>query len=103
MTWRGGKLRGLRTVLAGFAGLGLVAYFGVHGVLGERGLGDWFLLSEQIARLEQRYILNQGRIDLLEHRVALLREESLDLDLLDERARHVLGLARRDEILVLGE
>lgn len=95
--------RRLRTLFAALIGVGAVGYFGVHGILGDRGVGDWFELSGQIARLEQRTILNQGRIDILERRVRLLREESLDLDLLDERARHVLGLARTDEIIVLGE
>ena len=32
----------------------------------------------------------------------LLHEETLDRDLLDERARAVLGLAHPDEIIVLG-
>jgi cell division protein FtsB len=37
----------------------------------------------------------------LEHRVVRLRPESLDLDLLDERARAVLNLSSPDEIVVI--
>ena len=103
MAVRYGLGRWLRALFAALTGVGAVGYFGVHGILGERGIGDWFELSSQITALEQRQIRNQGRIDLMEHRVRLLRETSLDLDLLDERVRAVLGLARPDEIIVLGE
>ena len=103
MAVRYGPGRRLRTLFATLAGVGAVSYFGIHGILGERDIGDWFELSSQGARLEQRQIRNQGRIDLMEHRVRLLREASLDLELLDERARDVLGLAQPDEIIVLGE
>jgi cell division protein FtsB len=46
-------------------------------------------------------MLNQARIDSLELAVSLLRVESLDPDMLDERARHILGLAHPDEFIIL--
>ena len=39
--------------------------------------------------------------EALENRVHLLRSGSLDLDLLDERARHVLNVGHDDEIIIL--
>ena len=36
----------------------------------------------------------------LEKRVDLLRPENLDLDMLEERARSVLGLAHPDELVI---
>lgn len=92
--------RQIRSGLVVVLGLGAVGYFGAHGIFGDRGLYGWLFLSEEFGRLEQRYILNQQRLDILEHRVTLLRDEDLDLDMLDERARHVLGWAGRDEIIV---
>ena len=45
-------------------------------------------------------VLNEQKTQL-EHRVGLLRPNSLDPDLLEERARVVLNYARDDEMLVL--
>ena len=36
----------------------------------------------------------------LERRVALLRADGLDMDMLDEQARSSLGVARTDEIII---
>ncbi len=91
-----------RTALATLLGAAVIAYFGYHAVHGERGIEGWFRLSGQLESLEKRQALNAGRIATLEKRVGLLREETLDRDLLDERARAVLGLAQPDEIIILG-
>jgi len=37
----------------------------------------------------------------LEHRVSLLRPESVDPDMLEEQARSRLGLTDRDEVVIL--
>ena len=93
--------RRARAVLAASIGIAAIGYFGYHALHGQRGIGDWFRLSSEIERLERRATLNRARIDVLERRVALLGEASLDRDLLDERARHVLGLAGAGEFVVL--
>lgn len=95
--------RRFRGALAALAGLSAILYFGYHGVRSERGVGDWFEVSKEIAHLEQRSRVNVARIATLEWRVSLLREESLDRDLLEERARVVLGLVHPDELVILGE
>ncbi|MBM3506280.1 MAG: septum formation initiator family protein [Alphaproteobacteria bacterium] len=91
-----------RTALATLLGASAIAYFGYHAVQGDRGIEEWFRLCGQLEALQKRQVLNRTRIAALEHRVNLLREEALDRDLLDERARAVLGLARPDEIIILG-
>jgi cell division protein FtsB len=91
-----------RTALATLLGASAIAYFGYHAVQGNRGIEEWFRLSGQLEALEKRQVLNAQRIAILDRRVGLLREETLDRDLLDERARAVLGLARPEEIIVLG-
>lgn len=91
-----------RTAVATLLGAAVVAYFGYHGVRGDRGIEEWFRLSGQLQSLEKRQLLNAQRIATLDKRVGLLREETLDRDLLDERARAVLGLAQPDEIIILG-
>ncbi|MGV3579767.1 FtsB family cell division protein [Brevundimonas sp.] len=71
----------------------LVAYLGIQALTGERGLLSG---AERDARLAQREAqltaLTEQRADL-EVRVRYLRTGSLSRDLLEERARAVLGFS----------
>jgi cell division protein FtsB len=71
----------------------LICYFAVHGFTGEGGLlqsevRDATLLAKH-AELERV----SARRHELEMRARLLRDESLSADLLEERARSLLGFA----------
>ena len=90
-----------KSVLVLAVGAAALAYFGYHAINGQRGLVAWFQVGQRIEQLENRWVLNQTRIKPLELSVSLLRGESLDPDMLDERARHILGLAHPDEIIIL--
>jgi cell division protein FtsB len=90
-----------RIIIALIIGAGALSYFGYHAINGKRGLIAWFQVGQRIEQLENRYVLNHTRIESLDLAVSLLRVESLGPDLLDERARHVLGLAHPDEIIIL--
>lgn len=78
-----------------------LGYFGYHIIQGERGVLAWLQLEKDL-RLAQANaaVLGQEKTQL-EHRVSLLRPNSLDPDLLEERARVVLNYARDGEMLVL--
>ncbi|KUP93754.1 FtsB family cell division protein [Tritonibacter horizontis] len=78
----------------------LSAYFTFAAVQGDFGLfrrveiqAEAETLSADLDRLEQDIV----RMENLTQR---LSDDYLDLDLLDEQARSVLGLARPDEIIV---
>ncbi len=88
----------LRDLIVPAVGVLALVYFGYHAVNGERGLLAWIERSEQIddARIELAPLVAERQA--IEHRVSLLGPESLDLDLLDERARDVLNLAKPNEI-----
>jgi cell division protein FtsB len=95
------RFRTLLNVLALYSIAGLViGYFSVNAYTGNRGLRAKQDLDQQIAQLD-------GELDALkaeraewERRVARLRPESIDSDLLDERARGLLNYADpRDLIL----
>ncbi len=80
---------------------GAAAYFGYFAIAGEHGL-----IAQ--ARLEQRLTQTRDLVEAsaterrrLERRVALLKADNLDPDLLEELARHVLGLVHRDDVVVL--
>ena len=80
---------------------GLIGYFGVNAYTGKYGLHAQAALDqEMIALTSELARLKQERI-VLEQRVSLLRAESLDPDMLDERARFQLEFAHpRDVVCV---
>lgn len=71
----------------------LIAYLGVQALTGERGLLSGGARDSMLAQREAQLagILEQRRD--LELRVRYLRTDSLSRDLLEERARAVLGFA----------
>lgn len=79
----------------------LIGYFGYHAVQGERGLIAWLRIVQQIERTHATLDETRAEREALERRVTLLRPESLDPDLLEERARIMLNLARPDEVIIL--
>ncbi len=81
------------------AALALV-YFGYHLVQGDRGLITWVQRSQQIKDLTIELNTLKKHQVILSHKASLLRPESLDLDLLDERARIVLNFVRKDEVVL---
>jgi len=78
----------------------LAGYFIFAAVQGEYGLFERVKLEadRDILRAELQSVT--GAVEALENKTRRLSDDYLDLDLLDERARDVLGLARADEILI---
>jgi cell division protein FtsB len=80
---------------------GAAGYFAYHLQTGDHGL-------EARADLERRKDVLAGELEglkavrlRLERDVSLLRPESLDPDMLDERARAILNLAHQDDLIML--
>lgn len=89
-----------RAAIAPFLLILMVAYFGISFVQGDRGLLAWIRLNDEIAVAQADLGELQDQRMRLEHRTRLLRPDGLDLDMLDERARALLGFAHRDEIVL---
>lgn len=89
-----------RAAIAPFLLLLMVVYFGVSFVNGERGLLAWIRLNDEIAMALADLGELEDRRMQLEHRTGLLRPDNLDLDMLDERARVLLGFAHRDDVVI---
>lgn len=71
----------------------LIVYFAFHAMTGDRGLLSWSARSETLAvKTAQLNKLKAQRMDM-EARAQLLRDGSLSRDLLEERARSLLGFA----------
>jgi cell division protein FtsB len=71
----------------------LIFYFGFQALTGDRGILTWTNRNETLAaRTAELKRLQAERADL-EVRARLLRDNSLSKDLLEERARSLLGLS----------
>ena len=91
----------IRSLAFPVATLALAAYFGYYLIYGNHGVLN-------LARVQQQIELKQAELDriraqrlAIEHRVSLLRPESVDPDMLEEQARSRLGLTDRDEVVIL--
>ncbi len=74
-----------------------LVYFTFHAIYGNRGIIAYFKLNQLLEKSHRELeILRAERIEL-EHKVKLLRPESLDKDMLDEQSRKVLGVASPKE------
>ena len=78
-------------------------YFGFYTINGDRGLLHYMYLSREIAYAKQLAAKYHNERVKLEDKVHLLSSESLDLDLLDERAKAVLNLMHDDEFIIVDE
>ena len=76
------------------------AYFAFAAVQGEYGVFRHVELSAQREALQAELDALDREAAMLTDRTRRLSDDFLDLDLLDERSRLVLGLARADEIVV---
>ena len=96
------KLRAFLSALGLYAGAAaLVGYFGVSAYTGNHGLRAKQDLDHQFAQLSDELArLKRERIEW-QHRIDLLKPESIDPDTLDERAREVLGYVGPGEITMI--
>ncbi len=92
--------RKARQIVGPLMGAALMAYFAYHAVQGDRGLIAWWKLRYEIEKTN--FELNEVTAEKqsLEHRVSLLRPASLDRDMLEERARLMLGAIGPGDVIV---
>ncbi|MDC0196249.1 septum formation initiator family protein [Gammaproteobacteria bacterium] len=87
-------------IIGPIIGVCLIVYFLYHAVQGDRGLIAFWQLSKQVTQAENTHsVLNQKRAEL-QNRVSLLNPNSLNSDMIDERARFILGYTKTDEIII---
>jgi cell division protein FtsB len=87
------RRRTILTVLGlySFAAL-FIGYFGVNAFTGAHGLRAQADLEREIAVMQNELVGLKAERAVWERRVSLLRSAQLDPDMLDERARALLGL-----------
>lgn len=90
--------------------LGLLIYFGFTLVLGSYFTyasvqGDFGLLRRieidaEVRQLTAELAALEAEVEAQANRTRRLSDDYLDLDLLDEQAREILGLVRADEVIL---
>jgi len=78
----------------------LALYFAFAAVQGDYGVFRRAELDAEATQLRQELAVLDAEVARLENLTRRLSDEYLDLDLLDEQARDVLGLIRSDEIVI---
>jgi cell division protein FtsB len=74
-------------------------WLGLSIAFGDQGLVTRDRLAAEAAAIQADLETLVARQAKLERRIELMKPETLDLDLLEERAREMLGYARPDEIV----
>jgi len=78
----------------------LAGYFTFAAVQGNHGLFQRVQIEAELETTRQTRDRLAAELALIENRTRRLSDDYLDLDLLDERAREVLGMMRADEVVL---
>jgi cell division protein FtsB len=92
--------RRLKALAAQLLGACLAGYFIYHAVQGDRGILAWLRVNQQLEAAQQELAKSTADRAALEQRVALLSNSSLDLDMLEERARVMLNFSDPNDIII---
>jgi cell division protein FtsB len=95
------KGRVLLNFLIGLMLVSSIYYLASHVMRGERGIMSLIELSNQSKELQKELDLVRSERITIESKVEALRSDSLDLDLLDEQARKIIGLSQPEEVVYL--
>ena len=97
------RIRAILNQLALLAGAAAaIAYFSYQAFNGEHGIQAQHQFDQQKQDLGSELVLLQKEHAALDRRVNLLRSQAIDPDMLDEKARDVLGLVHpNDEVVLL--
>ncbi|PRY80378.1 cell division protein FtsB [Yoonia maritima] len=88
------------TLLYFLGALMLGLYFTFAAVQGDYGLFKRIEIQAEGVALEQELAILQAEVGRMENLTSRLSDNYLDLDLLDQQARDVLGLIRADEVVI---
>ena len=100
MTDANSKQAGLFGLALPIALIAAIGYFAFAAIQGNYGTFRQIQVEAQALKLERELAALRSEREVLQNRTRRLSKEYLDLDLLDEQARKVLGLARADEIII---
>ena len=91
----------IRQNLIFMIGLCLTAYFSYHLIQGKRSYLHLMSLNSSISNMADEYKILKSERKIIEEKVVMMRPGMIDRDLLEERARLVLGYRHPDEKTIL--
>ncbi len=80
--------------------LSLAVYFTFAAVQGNYGLFHRIQVNAEVRVLQERFDQISSDVLAMENKTHRLSDDYLDLDLLDQQARDILGLTRSDEVII---
>jgi cell division protein FtsB len=83
-----------------FAMFAIGSYFTFAAVQGDFGVFRQAQIKAEVAELQAEKAALEAELTALSNRTRRLSDTYLDIDLLDEQARDVLGYVRADEIVI---
>jgi cell division protein FtsB len=93
----------LRNIFFPVVIVAMMIYFTYHIFQGDRGVLAWIRLDKKLQEQEATLSSLSQQKEYLEREAYLLRPDSLDIDLLEEKSRQLLNFAHADEVVVQGE
>lgn len=81
--------------------LAATAYFASHAYSGSSGVLAREAVDQRVVALKSELAAVTEQREQMEKKVRLLRAASVERDMLDERARALLGLAAANEVIVM--
>jgi cell division protein FtsB len=96
------RIRAFLTALGLYAAAALfIGYFGINAYTGKNGINARQELDLEIAELASQAARVKAERERWEHRVALLKSDRIDPDMLDERARELLNYVDPHDITIM--
>jgi cell division protein FtsB len=80
--------------------LGLLGYFGWHAYYGPRSFTHRDELAAKATELDIKLTMVRDQRVTLEHKVSLMRPQSIDPDMLDELARSTLDYGKPSDLII---
>ncbi len=94
------KAPGLTPLLISSVLFFLGAYFTFTAVQGDYGIFKRVQVEAEIIDLRAELDALEAEVALMHNKTRRMSDDFLDVDLLDQQAREILGLMRADEILI---
>lgn len=80
--------------------ISLIIYFAIVSIFGEKGIIKYYLTKKDFQKIEQQKVDLENKINQKREMIEGMNYESLDLDLVDEQSRKILGYVGKDEIVI---
>ncbi len=91
----------MKTSALPFLGVLILLYFTYHILHGERGVLSLWKLQNRLLKTETSVRITSNQKNSLEKKVRLLSPTSLDLDMLEERARLMLNYGYSEDVVII--